>query len=146
MTKLPKKSVVVPVDFSEESFAAVDSALEFVDDPSHLHVIHVLRDVNAAELEHIWDEVDKPQWETKARQALEKRLADEKYKGVKLEVVFGGPASTIVQYAQRVNAELIVMPSHGRSGVSRMLLGSVAERVTRLAPCAVLVLKESDLE
>jgi nucleotide-binding universal stress UspA family protein len=50
----------------------------------------------------------------------------------------------IADLAKELNANLIVMPSHGRSGVSRLLLGSVAERVLRLANCPVLVLRGAE--
>jgi hypothetical protein len=50
----------------------------------------------------------------------------------------GVPAARIVDYARRHDIDLIVMGSHGRTGFSRALLGSVAERVVRLAPCPVL--------
>lgn len=143
MSLSSKKSVVVPVDLSEESFEAVDVGLEFVDQPSQLHVVHVLRDVTAAEFEHLWDEVDQDRWHSKAKEKIENRLAADKYKGIKVEVVFGSPGECIAECARRVGAELIVMPSHGRRGLSRWLLGSVAERVLRLAPCPVLVLKRA---
>jgi nucleotide-binding universal stress UspA family protein len=136
-----KTSVVVPVDFSDESFAAVDIALEHVDDPSHLHVIHVLPDVSAAELEHIWNEIDESHWQSTAKKKLTERLSDAKYDGVELDVRFGSPGDAIVHYAGQVGAELIVMPSHGRRGLKRLLLGSVTERVIRLAECPILVLK-----
>jgi nucleotide-binding universal stress UspA family protein len=51
----------------------------------------------------------------------------------------GGAAEEIVKYAREVGAGLVVAGTHGRTGVSRALLGSVAERVARTAPCAVLV-------
>ena len=50
----------------------------------------------------------------------------------------GSPARCIVQYAAQANIDLIVMGTHGRTGVSEAILGSVAEAVVRLAPCAVL--------
>ena len=144
MNAFPKKSVVVPVDFSDESFAAVDVALEWVNDPAHVHVIHVLRDVTTGELEHIWDQIDEASWHGKAHQTLVARLAGPKYNNIGLEVVFGSPGESIAECARRVKAELIVMPSHGRRGASRLLLGSVAERVIRLAHCPVLVLKAAN--
>jgi nucleotide-binding universal stress UspA family protein len=58
-----------------------------------------------------------------------------------LEVVFGAPAEEIAQFAQRDQSELIVLPSHGRTGLARLMIGSVAERVVRLAHCPVLVLR-----
>lgn len=60
---------------------------------------------------------------------------------VKAFVMSGKPPEAIIQTAQERNADLIVLGSHGRTGVERLLMGSVAERVIVLAPCAVLVVK-----
>jgi nucleotide-binding universal stress UspA family protein len=51
----------------------------------------------------------------------------------------------IIQYARRVGADLIVMGTHGRSALKQMLLGSVAEKVVRKAPCPVLTVRHPDL-
>jgi nucleotide-binding universal stress UspA family protein len=53
----------------------------------------------------------------------------------------GDPASEIVRYAQESAADLVVMGTHGRTGVERLLMGSVAEKVLRDAPCSVLIVK-----
>jgi nucleotide-binding universal stress UspA family protein len=53
----------------------------------------------------------------------------------------GDPAAEIVRYAQEMNMDLIVMGTHGRSGLERLLVGSVAEKVMRQATCSVLVVK-----
>ena len=53
----------------------------------------------------------------------------------------GDPAAEIVRYAQDMNMDLIVMGTHGRTGLERMLMGSVAEKVMRDAKCSVLVVK-----
>ena len=58
------------------------------------------------------------------------------------EVVVGLPAKTIVDVAAARGADLIVMGTHGRSGVAHLLLGSVAERVVRMAICPVLTVRE----
>lgn len=55
----------------------------------------------------------------------------------------GDPASEITQYAAEAGIDLIVLGTHGRTGVERLLMGSVAERVMREAPCSVLVVKMS---
>ncbi|MEZ6094353.1 MAG: universal stress protein [Pirellulaceae bacterium] len=60
--------------------------------------------------------------------------------------MFGDPGSEITRFAKENDAGLIVISSHGRTGVSRLLLGSVAERVVRLAPCPVLVLRDDSAE
>ena len=53
----------------------------------------------------------------------------------------GDPAAEIVRYAQEMNMDLIVMGTHGRTGLQHVLLGSVAEKVVRLAPCPVLTIR-----
>jgi nucleotide-binding universal stress UspA family protein len=59
-------------------------------------------------------------------------------------VRIGAPASGIVEYARAADVDLIVMGTHGRSGFGRMLLGSVAERVVRHAPCAVVTVRGTE--
>jgi len=59
------------------------------------------------------------------------------------DVVTGPPAETIVRVAHERGADLIVMGTHGRTGLAHVLLGSVAEKVVRLAPCPVLTVRES---
>jgi nucleotide-binding universal stress UspA family protein len=63
--------------------------------------------------------------------------------GVPIEhrVEEGDAARTILRIAGEINADLIVMGTHGRTGLSRLLMGSVAEQVVRKAPCAVLTVK-----
>ena len=59
-----------------------------------------------------------------------------------VEVATGPPADTIVRMAHERGADLIVMGTHGHTGLRHVLLGSVAEQVVRLAPCPVLTVKE----
>ena len=70
MNWLPKHSVVVPVDFSDESFQAVDLGLTLVDEPSHLHVIHVLQELSPVEPGELWDTVDATTRADHARRAF----------------------------------------------------------------------------
>jgi nucleotide-binding universal stress UspA family protein len=60
--------------------------------------------------------------------------------------VSGSPASAIVQYARSIGANVIIVGTHGRDGVSRLLMGSVAEHVVRHAPCPVLVVRRNEHE
>ena len=60
--------------------------------------------------------------------------------------ISNAPAQEIVDYAADIHADLIVVGTHGRSGVSRLLMGSVAEHVVRSAPCPVLVVRPSEHE
>ena len=57
-------------------------------------------------------------------------------------VGFGAPADQIVEYAEKNNIDLIVMGTHGRSGIEKMWLGSVTEKVLRHAHCPVLVVRQ----
>ena len=75
-----------------------------------------------------------------ARKSLDEELAKATMRYAKCTAVLlgGSPAYELVSAAQDANADLIVVGTHGRRGVSRALLGSVAEKVVRLAPCPVL--------
>ena len=141
MTWLPKENVVVPVDFSDESFAAVEQALNFVDSPRRIHVIHVLPDLVSGEPGMVWGTVDEDSRREHAKTALREKLSDARFEGIDVIVGFGDPAHEVADYAKSTSADLIVLPSHGRTGIARFLIGSVAERVVRLAPCSVVVLR-----
>lgn len=141
MSWIPKKTVLVPCDFSEDSFTALDVALQLVAAPADVHVLHVLPELSPLEPGEIWDTIDDKSRTDHALQAIRDRLSDAKYAGVTIDVRFGTPGYAIAEYAKETSADLIVMPSHGRTGLAHMLLGSVAERVVRLAHCGVLVLR-----
>ncbi len=142
MSWLPKKSVVVPVDFSEASFDAVRTARELVELAGALHVVHVLPVLQATEPGVIWDTINDPSRIEHAEAALREKLSGDDLAGIDVRIVIGNPGSEIAATAEQCEADLIVLPSHGRSGLSRILLGSVAERVVRLAHCPVLVIRE----
>lgn len=142
MAWLPKESVVVPVDFSDLSFEAVETALGLVENASHLAVIHVLPSLEPAEPGVIWSTIDDDSRARHAEEALRERLSGPTYKGIQVHVVIGDPGHEVAEFAQHKQADLIVMPSHGRTGLSHLLIGSVAERVVRLAHCPVLVIRK----
>lgn len=137
-----KECVIVPVDFSEDSVAAVDVGLDFADDPSHVHVVYVARPVHPVEPAVMWDAVSNEERISHLESALKEKFTDSKYSGLQYKVLMGSPGSEIVSYAETAGADLIVMPSHGRTGLKRMTLGSVAERVVRMAHCPVLILRQ----
>ena len=135
------KKVLVPVDFSDESFAAVDAALELADKGSDVTIVYVLQDLSPMEPSEVWQTIDPESRIQNAAKSLRERLSDEQYKDLKVDVVIGDPGHKITEIAERESTDLIVIPSHGRTGIKRMLIGSVAERVVRLAHCPVLVLR-----
>ena len=141
MNWLPKNKVLVPVDFSEPSIQAVGTALTLVTHPSHLYLVHVLPVLTDYEAGLVWANTSDDTRQSHAETALRERLSDAKYAGVQVATAFGDPGHAIVDYAESIHADLIVLPSHGRTGLTRLLIGSVAERVVRLAHCPVLVLR-----
>ena len=143
MSWLPRETVVVPIDFSDDSFAALAIASELVSDLTHLHVIHVLPHLEPADPGVIWHTIDDEGRRQHAQEVLSKQLQQRglKVEKVQIAVRIGDPGHEIVQFAEEVDAGLIVVASQGRSALQRLLIGSVAERVVRFAHCAVLVLK-----
>ena len=138
MSWLKKKSVLIPLDFSELSYQAISPAREYVENISSLQVIHVIPPLNQ-EYPTVMEDDDKRK--EKVQTLLHNKLSEMGYEGIQIKVEIGDPSTAIVDYAQETKVDLIIMPSHGRKGVSRFLLGSVAERVVRLSHCPVLILK-----
>jgi len=140
MSWLPKEKVVVPVDYSDESLGAVEVARTLVKDSGHLYVTHVLSPMPATDPELLWESETYESRREECEARLRERFAD-KHSGVQVRASVGDPGSEIAAYAEEIGADLIVLPSHGRTGLKRLLIGSVAERVCRLAHCPVLVLR-----
>ncbi|MBN2577982.1 MAG: universal stress protein [Pirellulales bacterium] len=142
MNWLPRKTVIVPIDFSDDSFTALETAKELADNPACLHVVHVLPVLMASDPGVIWENIDDPSRSEHAAEALRKQLADRGLPRVSVEVRIGDPGHEITAYAEELHADLIVLSSHGRNALTRLLIGSVADRVIHLAHCPVLVLKK----
>lgn len=141
MNWLPKKSVLVPIDFSAVSMEAVELARTFVAKGADLTVVHVLFPVAIVEPGAPWIEADEHQRVEKTLKLMREKVgagAD----APRCLVRHGSAGYEIAQCAQETGAELIVIPSHGYTGLKHLLLGSVAERVVRLAHCPVLVLRK----
>ncbi|GIW99151.1 MAG: hypothetical protein KatS3mg111_2484 [Pirellulaceae bacterium] len=136
-----EKPILVPFDFSEHACASVDAALRIATAPTQIHVLHVLPYLVPSEPGVVWGTVDDDSRIRHALEAMAKALPEQRYGKLCLEVQLGDPGKVSARRAEEIGAELIIVGSHGRTGLSRFLLGSVAERVTRLAHCPVLVLK-----
>lgn len=144
MSWLPKKTILVPVDFSEPSVEAIRTALELVNDPASVHVLHVLDEIEHTAPAVLFGEFDEPARKQRAGEFLSEFLKRHELTGLTELVQVGNPGIVISDYAKQSGAELVVMPSHGHHGLRRILLGSVAERVLRHAECPVLVLRRAD--
>lgn len=141
MSLFTKNRVLVPIDFSEMSFLAQEEALNFVEFPSNLHILHVLPRLSPVEPGVIWNTIDDDTRKKNVCQHFYQLYPDEQYERVHFAVSIGDPSSEIIDYAQEHEIELIIIPSHGRTGLNRFLMGSVAERIIRYSHCPVLVLR-----
>jgi nucleotide-binding universal stress UspA family protein len=138
------KKVLVPIDGSPQSDTALKYALEeFADE--EITVIHVIDPIDAGYSAPVGMPGGSEEWYESAQSESEalfeeaQEVADEY--DVTLDPVeeLGRPSRTIVEFADENDFDQIVMGSHGRSGVSRILLGSVAETVVRRATIPVTV-------
>jgi nucleotide-binding universal stress UspA family protein len=147
------KKILVPTDFSNTSEVALKYAGALVQEfDASLDVLHVLEDplVYPATME--WYPIPttnyRAEMEKGARERLESFLpsAEREELRAKLAVVWGSPFVEIIRYAKAENIDLIVMGSLGLGPVGHMLMGSVAERVVRKAPCPVLTVRHPEHE
>jgi nucleotide-binding universal stress UspA family protein len=154
----PGPIVVVGIDFSEIGDRALDEALLWLAErPSGVvHVVHVAAGYGPMLRLELADDV-----KTVSREELEVFLADEvrqrvsaftqRTSGVTIadgrvvtHVRVGVPSDEMVALGAELQADLIVVGTHGRRGVTRLLLGSVAEAIVRKAGCTVLVVRPKD--
>jgi len=137
MPKLFKK-ILCPIQFDDNSIAALDQACELAhESDATLYVMNVVF-LPLAALEPRPDMSEQP-----SRHALEKLARERLHGKVRYELLVrtGKPAEIINQIAEQLGVDLIVMATHGRTGVSHLFLGSVAERVIRTAKPPVLTIR-----
>lgn len=138
------KNVLLPLDFSEPSLKATDYAVELARRfDATLHLLHVIEDpVVYLPMFESYPLPTREQFETYARERLENWIPAEDSEGLKLESHYrhGNPFREIIDYAEDCKADLIVIGTHGRGMALHMLLGNVAEKVVRRAPCPVLTI------
>jgi nucleotide-binding universal stress UspA family protein len=146
MSWLPKKTVLVPTDFSEPSVDAVNTALELVENPSDVHVLYVLEELEHSAPAVLFGDFDEAARKQRAGEFLDQFLQRYEITGVTEVIRIGNPGLEITEYAKESRSDLIVIPSHGHHGLRRILLGSVAERVLRHAECPTLVLRRPDAD
>lgn len=146
------KNILVATDFSEPSQAALAYARNFArQHAATLHVLHVVDDVanhvmpmngaipNVGELQI---ELDRA-----ARTDLDALLTPEDRRDLNARGVLltsAAPAQSIVSYARDASIDLIIIGTHGRTGLANLFLGSVAQHVVRTAPCPVLTVRHPE--
>lgn len=135
--------ILLPTDGSASMAAVIDHAAELarVHDAT-LHCLYVVNTASLSDLpmESSWEGISQALSE-EGKQALEEVAARADDVDVETNLVEGSPAKEIVRYASANDCDIIVMGTHGRSGVNRLLLGSVAERVVRSSEVPVLTIR-----
>jgi nucleotide-binding universal stress UspA family protein len=155
MTMSRYQNILCPTDFSEGSLAALEEALCLAEAfDAKITLLHVwqLPTVAVADgfiwPQDLWSRVG-TQVEAAARQRMQRlldTLSEARRRRITERVLCGDAASTILEQAAELATDLIVMGTHGRRGPSRFLMGSVAERVVRHAPCPVLTVRRGHVE
>jgi nucleotide-binding universal stress UspA family protein len=133
------RTILHPTDFSERSEHAFHLACSLArDHGARVVLLHVVSIPVVA-----YEGVVLPPPIEEATEDAKRRLSQMKPAGIPVEhrVAEGDAAEMILRVAEEVHADLIVMGTHGRTGLSRLLMGSVAEQVVRRAPCPVLTMK-----
>ena len=139
------KKILCPVDHSECSYLALKYAISLaLKDEAKLYLMHVidsrLYDTEMYKLSpYKLNEID----ESKIRTDLMKSLPEGTTDVLEVEtiVVKGVPFNEIINAATEISVDIIVIGTHGRTGIPHVMLGSVAEKVVRKAPCPVLTVR-----
>jgi len=143
------RKILVPTDFSPPSDLALEYAKALAAQfNASIYLLHVLEDpfIAGAWSSEIYV-ADMPQLRAGLRREAEQRMerclapADRERFHVVTEVIVGSAAQAICEVAAERQIDLIVLGTHGRSGLSHLLMGSVAEKVVRTAPCPVLTVR-----
>ncbi|MBE9043028.1 universal stress protein [Pleurocapsales cyanobacterium LEGE 10410] len=139
MSLFSKNRVLFPTDFSEQASAAQDLTLEFVGDPTHLYIVHVLAPLSPLEPGIVWEGMNNETRKHNVEKTFRTKFDRAEYAQVNFDVLFGKTSKQIVDYAKEKDIDLIVIPAHGQDNLEHFILGSVTERVVRLAHCPVYV-------
>lgn len=137
------KSPLVAVDYSELSSVALQRALALstIDDVSALHVTHVAKGSEARATDC---EVQKNELHEWLANSLERLGNCPMGLDIRAHLVHGHPAESIVQVASDLRIDTVIVGTHGRTGVERFVVGSVAEQVVRNCGCPVLVMRQKE--
>jgi nucleotide-binding universal stress UspA family protein len=147
------RRILVPTDFSKSSANALTYAVAFAEKfGAQVHLLHVVQDLALfiPEAVMITPPLAPPidQFVAAAREALDRAIRGLNKPGLTIhpEVAEGVPYEEILRLARERNMDLIVMGTHGHTGLAHVLLGSIAEKVVRRAPCPVLTVRHPEHE
>jgi nucleotide-binding universal stress UspA family protein len=140
--------VLVPIDFSDYSKIALKYAVDFAQKfNAEMFLVYVVEPVIYPpdfSMGQIAIPSVNTEWDIKAKEELDKLADSEIPDGVKVKTTIktGKPFLEIIETASEEDVDLIIIATHGHSGMEHILFGSTAEKVVRKAPCPVLTLRE----
>lgn len=141
LSPVETNKVLCATDFSKLSDAALGQAISLSrGSNAELLIVHVVQPPSASTTDELYYDVATPGSDA-LRTMLEELVPDEPNLQCRYQLLSGDPATSIVRLAEKEDVDLIVMASHGHTGLRRLLLGSTAEAVVRRAPCTVLIVK-----
>jgi nucleotide-binding universal stress UspA family protein len=141
------KSILFPTDFSDESSHALEYAVDMAKRYGAklylLHVVHAIYNVTGwyvphTSLNEIYKDLEKSAQKELERYDLKELRS---LKDIERRVLTGVPHEVIVKFVKDNKIDLIVMGSHSRKGIDRVLFGSTASQIVRFAPCPVLTVR-----
>jgi len=144
------KKILWPTDFSDLSLHSCRAALELArGNKAELHIIHIVTPPLSPELS-VMIPAEAPlavldeEVLTSARASIDKLVAERGMSDLTVvrDAFYGNPWSAICTYAHQQSIDLIAISTHGRTGISHVLIGSTAERVVQHAHCPVLTVKD----
>ena len=136
--------IVVATDFSEVSLRALEAAFSLgLENNATVYLVHVLENPTGVDPIVGWVAPSLAEPYGEAMDRLATLIPENRQKNVTIECVVetGIPAKVIAHFAWKKGADMIVVGTHGRTGLVRVLMGSTAEKLLREAPCQVLVVK-----
>jgi nucleotide-binding universal stress UspA family protein len=138
-------TILVAVDFSKESILAARFAVSLAQEyKARLYVLHVMEAPNPSIRAYVetFDEF-RHQMQDSAMEDLIQLIPKAAKENIQVEEILeiGHPHQVIVEKAEELDVDTLVVGTHGRTGLSHVLVGSVAERVVRHAPCPVFVVR-----
>jgi len=148
------KKILCPTDFSENSEHALKYALTLATlSQAELRLFHVVEPITYPQSTKLFEPVlDEVELMMKMEAAFQTQLENqvsalkEEYPKITGKLVKGNTFLEIIQAARDESVDIIVMGTHGRTGLAHVLIGSVAEKVVREAPCPVLTVKHPEHE
>ncbi len=141
------KTILAPVDFSKPSKEACNFALALAEQfQARVHFLHVVEQLTSPDFENFPLIRDRAQMAANVKRELAAFAPARSHPALSIshEVRVGAPWQEIVQAALEEDADLIVIATHGYTGLRHLVIGSVAEKVVRHAPCPVLALRDKD--